>query len=344
MEYRPLGRSGCVVSSQCLGTMTFGREASESESHAQLDRFVDAGGTFIDTADVYSETESEAIIGRWAANRPADVRDQMVIATKGRFPTGPGPNDLGLSHRHLSTALDASLRRLQTDTIDLYQVHGWDPITPIEETVRFFQDAVAAGKVRYFGLSNFTGWQLQRTVDVAEFRDWPVPVTLQPQYSLLVREIEWEMVPACAANGLGLLPWSPLGGGWLTGKYRPDEPPTGATRLGENPEAGVEAYSRRSPQQRTWDVIEAVRQVADGRGVSMAQVALAWVADRPHVTSVILGARTEDQLADNLGAADLHLDPDETTLLDDASDPNPADYPYGGPGRTQRSRKLEGGR
>ena len=340
MEYRTLGRSGCVVSSLCLGTMTFGRETDEAGSHAQLSRFMEAGGTLIDTADVYSGTESESIIGRWLAKTPTEVRDQTVIATKGRFPTGWGPNDVGLSRRHLSTALDASLRRLQVEAIDLYQVHAWDPMTPIEETIRFFDDAVTAGKVRYFGLSNFTGWQLQRTVDIGEFRGWPVPVTLQPQYNLLVREIEWEIVPACAANGLGLLPWSPLGGGWLTGKYRPDQRPTGATRLGENPDAGMEAYGRRSQQQRTWDVIEAVRDVADGRGVSMPQVALAWVADRPQVTSVILGARTQEQLDDNLGAAGLHLSAEETDRLDRASDPGAADYPYGEMGVGQRNREL----
>ena len=344
MEYRLLGRSGCVVSSLCLGTMTFGREADEAGSVAQLDAFMEAGGTFIDTADVYAGTESEAIIGRWLSNAPTDVREQVVIATKGRFPTGDGPNDLGLSRRHLSTALDASLRRLQLETIDLYQVHAWDPLTPLEETLRFLDDAVAAGKIRYVGLSNFTAWQLQRAVDLAEFHGWSVPVTLQPHYNLLGRELEWEIVPACDANGIGILPWSPLGGGWLTGKYRPDERPTGASRLGENPDAGLEAYDRRSAEQRTWDVIDAVQRVADGRGVSMAQVALAWVADRPQVTSVILGARTEAQLADNLGAAGLHLDEEETALLDSASDPGAAGYPYGGPGVGQRSRKVSGGR
>lgn len=344
MEYRTLGRSGCVVSSFCLGTMTFGDEADEATSVAQLDAFVEAGGTFIDTADVYTGTESESIIGRWLSNAPSDVREQVVIATKGRFPTGDGPNDVGLSRRHLSMALDASLRRLQLDTVDLYQVHAWDPLTPLEETLRFLDDAVAAGKIRYVGLSNFTGWQLQRAVDLAQFRGWSVPVTLQPHYNLLGRELEWEVVPACAANGLGLLPWSPLAGGWLTGKYRPDERPSGASRLGEDPERGLEAYDRRSADQRTWDVIDAVRTVADGRGVSMAQVALAWVVDRPQVSSVLLGARTEAQLADNLGAAGLHLDEEETALLDRASDPEPAGYPYGGPGLEQRSRQVRGGR
>jgi aryl-alcohol dehydrogenase-like predicted oxidoreductase len=344
MEYRTLGRSGCVVSTLTLGTMTFGKETDEAGAHAQLDAFTAAGGTLVDTADVYTGGTSEEIVGRWLASAPTTVRDQVVLATKGRFPTGPGPNDLGLSRRHLRQALDASLRRLGVEHIDLYQVHAYDPHTPLEETLSFLDDAVHQGKIGYVGLSNFTGWQLQRAVDVAEHRGLARPVTLQPQYNLLVREIEWEIVPAAEANGLGLLPWSPLGGGWLTGKYTRDERPTGATRLGEDPQRGVEAYDRRGAQQRTWDVVDAVRTIADARGVPMSQVALAWLVDRPTVTSVILGARTTEQLSDNLGAAGLHLTAAETEALDAASDPGAADYPYGGPGSTQRSRKLEGGR
>ncbi|MEP6649413.1 MAG: aldo/keto reductase [Lapillicoccus sp.] len=342
MDYRLLGRSGCAVSSLALGTMTFGAETDESGSHAQLDAFVAAGGTLVDTADVYTTGVSEEIVGRWLASRSGDARDAVVLATKGRFPMAAGPNDVGLSRRHLQTALESSLRRLGVDCVDLYQVHAWDPLTPIGETLRVLDDMVRAGKVRYVGLSNFTGWQVQKAVAVARAEGLEVPVTLQPQYNLLVREVEWEMVPACLDAGLGLLPWSPLGGGWLTGKYQRDARPTGTTRLGDNPDRGVEAYDRRSTQQRTWDVIEAVQQVATGRGVSMAQVALAWLVDRPSVTSVILGARTTEQLDDNLSAAGLHLEPDETAALDHASDPAPTDYPYGGPGREQRSRLVQG--
>jgi aryl-alcohol dehydrogenase-like predicted oxidoreductase len=342
VEYRTLGGSGCAVSTLTLGTMTFGDETDEEGAHAQLDRFLAAGGNLIDTADVYSAGVSEEIIGRWLGKQPAAVRDQVVLATKGRFPMGTGSNDVGLSRRHLAQALDASLRRLDVDRVDLYQVHAFDPWTPLEETLGFLDDAVRTGKIHYVGLSNFTGWQVQRAVDVAEFHRLSPPVTLQPQYNLLVREIEWEIVPAVQANGLGLLPWSPLGGGWLTGKYRRNERPTGTTRLGENPERGVEAYDRRSSVERTWDVVDAVRAVADERGVSMAQVALAWLVDRPAVTSVILGARTTSQLDDNLGAAGLHLSGEETARLDAASDPGAADYPYGGPGVEQRSRSLDG--
>ena len=341
MQYRLLGHSGTVVSNLALGTMTFGTETDEAGSHAQLSRFLDAGGNLVDTADVYSAGVSEDIIGSWLAAHPG-YRSRIVLASKGRFPVADGVNDRGLSRRYLRIALDASLRRLRTDWIDLYQVHSHDPLTPIEETLRFLDDAVTAGKINYVGLSNFTGWQLQQAVSAAEHNGWSRPVTLQPQYNLLVREIEWEIVPAAQANGLGLLPWSPLGGGWLTGKYRKDERPTGDTRLGENPGRGVEAYDRRSSRQRTWDVIDAVRQVAGELDVSMAQVALAWLSGRPAVTSVILGARTTEQLEDNLLAADLVLSAEQISVLDAASDPEPADYPYGGPGVDQRSRTLSG--
>ncbi|GAA4229231.1 aryl-alcohol dehydrogenase (NADP+) [Streptosporangium album] len=339
MEYRTLGSTGTVVSSQCLGTMTFGKESSEEVSHAQLDRFVERGGNFIDTANVYSGGLSEEIVGRWLATR-SGLRDQLVIATKGRFPMGAGPNDAGLTRTNLSRALEASLRRLGVETVDLYQAHAWDPLTPIEETLGFFDDAVRAGKIRYAGVSNFLGWQLQKAALLTQFRGLAPIVTLQPQYNLLVRDIEFELVDVCRNENIGILPWSPLAGGWLTGKYTRDHAPTGATRLGEDPQRGMEAYAPRNAQERTWQVIDTVRQVAEVRGVSMSQVALAWVAGRPAVTSVILGARTLEQLDDNLGAAELHLSEKETDLLTEASSPIVSDYPYGTPGIQQRSRVL----
>jgi aryl-alcohol dehydrogenase-like predicted oxidoreductase len=201
---------------------------------------------------------------------------------------------------------------------------------------------VRAGKILYIGLSNFTGWQIQKTADMAAARGLAGPVSVQPQYNLLAREVEWEIIPACLDGQLGLLPWSPLGGGWLTGKYRRDVRPSGATRLGEDPDRGVEAYSRRGGSDRTWKVIDAVQSIAADRGASMAQVALAWLADRPSVASVIIGARTSAQLQDNLGAADMHLSAEETARLDTVSDPGAADYPYGGPGIEQRSRAVQG--
>jgi aryl-alcohol dehydrogenase-like predicted oxidoreductase len=339
MDYRTLGRSGCAVSTLCLGTMTFGAESDEGTSHALLDTFLEAGGTLVDTADVYSAGGSEQIIGRWFADRPAEVTDRVVLATKGRFGTADEPNGLGLSRRHLTRALDDSLRRLGVDRVDLYQVHAYDPWTPLEETVRTLDDFVRAGKIGYWGLSNFTGWQLTKIVDTAIALGASRPVTLQPQYSLIVREIEWEIVPAAQDAGLGLLPWSPLGGGYLSGKYRRGQQPSGDTRLGENPDRGMEAWERRGTD-RTWRIIDALTEVAEGRGVSMAAAALAWVTDRPGVTSTILGARTVEQLRANLEAADLHLTLEETAALDVASDLGAADYPYGEMGEQQRSRLL----
>jgi aryl-alcohol dehydrogenase-like predicted oxidoreductase len=328
------------VSTYALGTMTFGAETDEAGSHDQLDAFVEAGGTLVDVADVYAAGASEEIVGRWLSARPADVSDRVVLATKGRFATGPDRNDGGLSRRHLRRALEASLRRLGVEHVDLYQVHAWDPLTPLEETLRFLDDAVAAGLIGYVGLSNVTAWQLQKAVDVAAFRGWSVPVTLQPQYSLLVREIELEIVPACLSEGLGLLPWSPLGGGWLTGKYVREQRPAGATRLGEDPERGMEGWGRRSGSPRTWAVVDAVREVAEARGTSMAVVALAWVHDRPAVASVILGARTTAQLRQNLAVVGTHLEAAEAARLDEVSTPAVGDYPYGELGADQRARAL----
>jgi aryl-alcohol dehydrogenase-like predicted oxidoreductase len=343
MEFRTLGNSGAVVSSYALGTMTFGAEATEEASHAILDSYSAAGGNFIDTADVYSAGVSEEIIGRWLAQRPK-ARDRMVLASKGRFPMGTAPNDVGTSRRRLTRALDSSLRRLGVEQIDLYQLHAWDPITPLEETLRFLDDSVRSGKIAYYGFSNFLGWQLTKAVHIARANGWSPPVTLQPQYSLLVREIEAEIVPASLDAGIGLLPWSPLGGGWLSGKYKRDVPPAGATRLGENPKRGMEAWQARNDNPRTWEVIAAVEDIAAGHGVSASQVALAWLADRPAVTSVILGARTTEQLADNLAAADVELTPEETERLTQASQPKLGVYPYGPMAQEQRSRKIEGGR
>jgi aryl-alcohol dehydrogenase-like predicted oxidoreductase len=343
MQYRTLGNSGAVVSNYALGTMTFGAEATEETSHAILDDYVAAGGNFIDTADVYSAGVSEEIIGRWFAKRP-EAKDQVVLATKGRFPMGKGPNDLGTSRRHLTKSLDDSLRRLGVEQVDLYQMHAWDPVTPLEETLRFLNDAVSSGKIAYYGFSNFLGWQLTKAVHLAKAHGWSAPVTLQPQYSLLVREIESEIVPASLDAGIGLLPWSPLGGGWLSGKYKRDQPPAGATRLGENPTRGMEAWQARNDDERTWQVIGAVEKIAADHGVTASQVALAWLAERPAVTSVILGARTTEQLADNLAAADLELTPEETERLTEASRPRVGVYPYGPMAQEQRSRKIAGGR
>ncbi|WP_431245260.1 aldo/keto reductase [Leifsonia xyli] len=343
MDLRNLGNSGTIVSEFALGTMTFGAEADEQSSHAILERYLDAGGNFLDTADVYTSGASESIIGRWLARNPGR-RDGVVIATKGRFPMGAGPNDLGLSRAHLRTALDASLRRLGVEHIDLYQMHAWDALTPIEETLRFLDDAISAGKISYYGFSNYLGWQLTKAVHIAKAHGWAPPVTLQPQYSLIVRGIEHEVVPAALDAGVGLLPWSPLAGGWLSGKYRRDEAPTGATRLGENPTRGMEAWEARNADPRTWEIIDTVDAVAKETGASASQVSLRWLSDRPAVTSVILGARTVEQLEDNLGAADIALTDEQRARLDEASTPRTDIYPYGEQAVQQRHRKREGGR
>ncbi|MGO4726992.1 MULTISPECIES: aldo/keto reductase [unclassified Inquilinus] len=343
MDYRKLGNSGAVVSAYCLGTMTFGAESDEATSFALMDDYVEAGGNFIDTADVYSIGASEEIVGRWLKAKPGIAKD-LVIATKGRFPMGAGPNDLGLSRKHLGAALDASLRRLGVEQVDLYQMHAWDALTPLEETLRFLDDSVRNGKIAYYGFSNFLGWQLTKAVWLAKANGYAPPVTLQPQYNLLVRDIEHEIVPAALDAGIGLLPWSPLGGGWLSGKYKRDQKPTGATRLGENPTRGMEAFEARNARSITWDVIGTVEDIAKAQGATMAQVALAWVAAQPAVTSVILGARRRDQLADNLGAAKLVLSDEAIATLTAVSKPEMAEYPYGTGGIRQRNRRIEGGR
>ena len=341
MEYRKLGNSGAIVTAYCLGTMTFGKESDEATSFEIMDNFVEAGGNFLDTADVYSDGTSEEIVGRWLKGKKQ--RD-LVIATKGRFPMGDGPNHLGLSRKHLAEALDASLRRLGVEQIDLYQMHAWDALTPLDETLRFLDDSIRNGKIAYYGFSNFLGWHVTKAVWLAKLNHYQPPVTLQPQYNLLVRDIEHEVIPACQDAGMGLLPWSPLGGGWLSGKYKRDQMPTGATRLGENPNRGMEAFESRNAEERTWQVISAVQDVAEARGISMAQVALAWTAQRPAVTSVIIGVRTVEQLRYNLGAASLVLEPAEMEKLDSVSAPRVSDYPYGVGGNRQRHRKMEGGR
>jgi len=343
MKYTKLGTSGAVVSTIALGTMYFGDETAHDEAFAILDAFLDAGGTLIDTANVYAGSASEAIIGRWLAARPNDVTDRVVLATKGRSRIGPDVNDAGLSRRHLHRALNASLRRLGVETIDLYQLHASDMHTPMEETLAFLDDAVNAGKILYTGLSNFTGWELQLFVSTAKAMGIQPPVTLQPQYSLLSREIEWEIVPAALHNGLGLLPWSPLAGGFLAGKYQRGAGPASETRAGSPKNLyqwTSEDYAR---SDRNWATIDAVVRIAHELGVPASHVALSWLANRPGVTAPIVGARTLQHLTDNLGAVDLTLDAKTTAELDAVSAPTPGGYPYGAFGAWQRGRDLQDG-
>jgi aryl-alcohol dehydrogenase (NADP+) len=253
---------------------------------------------------------------------------------------GPGANDYGASRRHLRDALDSSLARLGVDFVDLYQIHAFDALTPLEETLRFLDDAITAGKIGAYGFSNFTGWQLTKAAWIAKVHGWAPPVTLQPQYSLLVRGIEHEIVPAALDQAIGLLPWSPLAGGWLTGKYQRDSVPTGATRLGVNPERGMEAYGPRNEDEHTWRVLDAVKEVADATGATQAAVALAWLDAQPGVTSTILGARSVEQLQQNLAAVDLALDDAQLARLTEVSTPRTEVYPYGPQAVQQRHRAI----
>jgi aryl-alcohol dehydrogenase-like predicted oxidoreductase len=315
VEQRQLGRAGVRVSELGLGTMTFGRECDEATSRIILDRFMDAGGTLVDTANNYGEPAgaSETILGRALCGR----RDLVVLATKVRFFTGDGPNDRGLSRRHVRMSVDASLRRLQTEWIDLLQVHSWDPATPLGETLSTLDDLVRSGKVRYIGASNLTGWQLATANGVAALHGWEPFVSYQGNYSLVGRELERDVLPYCAYAGLGVLPYGPLGGGLLTGKYRRGEAPGAGTRAAGDGLSG-EGMSRRMTA-RAFATSDVVQEIATECGRTPAQVALNWVTNRPQVTSSLLGARTLDQLEDNLGAVGWRLDPEQVDRLDESS-------------------------
>ncbi|HZF57854.1 MAG TPA: aldo/keto reductase, partial [Rubrobacter sp.] len=282
MEYRRLGETGLMVSELCLGCMTFGRETDEEDSKGLVGRFLDAGGNFIDTADVYSKGVSEEISGS-AIRR---VRDDVVLATKVRFPMGDGPNDVGLSRKHVTQGCEDSLRRLGTDFIDLYQVHCWDAATPLEETLSALTDLVRAGKVRYVGVSNFTAWQIMKSVCVSEANGFERFVCLQPQYSLVERNVEYEILPVCEEGGLGVIPWSPLGGGFLSGKYRHGEEPPEGSRISEAVESMEEYWDRRATE-RNWRVLDVVGEIAEATGRSYAQIALNWLLRQPAVTAPI---------------------------------------------------------
>jgi aryl-alcohol dehydrogenase-like predicted oxidoreductase len=321
VERRRLGTGGPTVGALALGTMTFGAETSEREAWAQLDRFVAVGGDLVDTADVYAGGAAERIVGAWLRERDPSV----VVATKSRF--GPGPTH-GASRRAIHAALEGSLRRLGRERVDVHLVHGWDPHTPLEETLEALGELREREVVTHTGWSNVTGWQLQRIVTTARSTGLPVPVALQPQHNLLERGVELDLLPVCLEEGIGTLPWSPLGGGWLTGKYDRDHRPTGSTRLGEDPGRGVEAYDLRNTD-RTWRIVDEVARIAAAHEVTAGEVAIAWLLTRPTVTSVLLGSRTDDQLRTNLAAAELTLSAEETASLTAVSDPGLPAYPHG---------------
>lgn len=325
MNYRFLGKTGMKVSELCLGAMTFGRESSEELSFQMLDRFVEAGGNFIDTANVYGRGVSEEIVGRWLKDKP---RDDFVIATKARGAMGEGPNEVGLSRKHILSAVEASLRRLGTDYVDLYQVHSWDSATPLEETLSTLDGLVKSGKVRYIGASNYSGWQLQKAIDLSHQMGWESFVCLQPLYNLLDRATEWELIPVCQNEGLGLIAWSPLRGGWLSGKFRRGmTAPPDDTRIKTAEEQGwSEAWSTYN-NERTWNIIDELLAVAEEIVKSPAQVALNWVLHRPGVTAPIVGARRMEHLEDNLGAAGWSLSDELMARLNEVAQPQ-LPYPY----------------
>lgn len=319
METKQFGTTGTRVSELCLGAMTFGREADEEASRAIVDRFLDAGGNFIDTADMYGRGTSEEIVGRLLHGR----RDRVVLATKVRFPVGDGPNDWGASRRHIRESIEHSLRRLDTDWVDLYQIHCWDPTTPLEETLSTLDDLVSEGKVRYIGASNYTGWQLAKALGVSALHDWEPFVSLQPQYSLVVRGVEAELLPLCRSEGLAVIPWSPLGRGTLTGKYERGRDPDDDTRAGRDDPLTKALLD----DERTFEIVNAVEKVAGEIGKSPAQVALNWVLTREGVTAPIIGCRTVEQLDDNLGATGWSLDEAHDRLLHEAGRPD-LGYPH----------------
>ena len=322
MKYRRLGDTGLMVSELCLGCMTFGRETEEEDSKGLVGRFLEAGGNFIDTADVYSKGVSEEITGKAIK----DVRDEVVLATKVRFPMGDGPNEVGLSRKHIMQGCEDSLRRLGTDYIDLYQVHCWDSATPLEETLSALTDLVRAGKVRYIGVSNFTAWQLMRSLQLSEVHGFERFVCVQPQYSLVERNIEREILPVCLEESLGVIPWSPLGGGFLSGKYSRDQEPPQGSRISEAVESMEEYWDRRATE-RNWRVLEVVGRISEETGKSYAQIALNWLLRQEGVTVPIIGARTMHQLEDNLGASGWELDEGQVAELSEASALEDV-YPY----------------
>jgi aryl-alcohol dehydrogenase-like predicted oxidoreductase len=327
MRYNQLGRTGLFVSEICLGTMTFGGtsgmwqtigQLGQGEVDALIGRTLEAGVNFIDTADVYAEGQSERLLGQALKNLEMPRKD-VVIATKAYGAMGGGPNDRGASRGHIMDAVKGSLERLQTDHIDLYQIHAFDPATPLEETLRALDDLVSQGLVRYIGCSNWPAWRIMQALGIAEHRGWARFETLQAYYSIAGRDLEREIVPLLQDQRVGLMVWSPLAGGLLSGKFGP----------GSNGPEGARRASFDFPpvdRDRAWHCIEAMRAIGDRLGVSVARVALAWLLAKPHVTSVIIGAKSVEQLDDNLAATGLELTADDLAALDQTS-ALPPEYP-----------------
>ncbi len=320
MEYRQLGASGLRVSTLTMGTMTFGGKGGFANlgdtdvegARRQIDMCLDAGVNLIDTANMYSDGTSEEIVGQAIAGR----RDDVLISTKVRFPMGDGPNDAGLSRHHILNQVEASLRRLDTDHIDIYHVHEWDGVTPMEETLQTLDALVTSGKVRYLGVSNYTGWQLMKMLGIADAHGWQRFVSNQIYYTLEARDAEYEQVPLSLDQGLGIMVWSPLAGGLLSGKYRRNQQAAEGRHLGDWSEPPVR------DEDKLYDTIDVVVEIADGHGVSPAQVSLAYLLAKPGVTTLVIGARKDEQLADNLGSVDVTLSAEEIDRLDEVSAPD----------------------
>jgi aryl-alcohol dehydrogenase-like predicted oxidoreductase len=325
-DFRTLGRSGLVVSPLALGTMTFGTPrwgSADDVSESIFQAYVEAGGNFIDTADVYAKGRSEELVGGYVASR--GLRDQLVLATKFGFNTQPGnPHAGGNGRKHIHQALEGSLRRLGTDYIDLYWLHVWDMVTPVEEVLQTLGDLVRAGKIRYFGFSDMPAWYATKAATLAQAHGVPGPIAMQMEYSLVARTLETEHVPAARECGLGIVPWSPLAAGFLAGKYARAE--AGAT--GEGRLSGPNPFGNSKFSERNWQVLDVLRQVATEAGQPLAQVALAWALSRPGVSSLIVGASKLAQLHDNLAALEIQLSPELLRTLHAGSVPDPA-FPEG---------------
>ena len=320
-----MGRTGVKVSELCMGTQTFGWVTEERDAYAMMDHFVDSGGNFFDTSNIYNKGKSETILGNWLKQR--GNRSELVIASKVFFPAGEGPNDTGLSRKHIFDQIDRSLRRLQTDHIDLYQMHCWDSSTPLEETLRALDDLVRVGKIRYIGASNYTASQLMRAIMLSNANSWARFDCLQPEYSLLVRSTEWEILPLCVEEGIGVVCWSPLAGGWLTGKYQRGQAPPKDSRVGEGDRWDDQPEQREC--ERTWCIVDALGEISEATGKSQAQIALNWLLQQPGVTAPIFGARTMKHVEQNLGSTGWKLSGEHLAQLNEASaSPLPSPYDF----------------
>jgi len=323
MEYRFLGNTGLKVSELAFGTQTFGWGADEKTAHALADLFLQAGGNLFDTADSYNSGLAESMLGSWLKARKN--RHSVIVATKVFFPTGDGPNDAGASRKHIFHSINESLGRLKTDYVDLYQIHCFDLSTPLEETLSALDDLVRAGKIRYVGASNYTASQLEKALMLSEIHQWESFSALQAEYSLIVRSTEWEILPLCKEEGVGFLAWSPVAGGWLTGKYGRNQPPPSNSRVGRKDRWDDQPEQRES--ELTWRVIDNLIEIGKDCGKTPAQIALNWILQQPGITASILGVRTLEQLRENLGCIGWQLSEEEMNKLKKASHV-PLPYPY----------------